>query len=118
MRASRRRGCPLARPVHDVAEEVAATGASERFALVLADIQLPEASEQIIEAARSHFGGVDALVNNASSNAAARYSDRIYDVPVEEWKSVMETNVNGPSTSRGWSHHCWRSAVGAGSSTR
>ena len=85
-----------AAPMDKLAAEAAAGGWSEQFASVPADIQSPEACERVVEAATSRFGGIDALVNNASSNAPARYAGRFYEVPVDVWRDVIATNVNGP----------------------
>jgi NAD(P)-dependent dehydrogenase (short-subunit alcohol dehydrogenase family) len=83
-------------PMGELTAEVATHGQSEQFAAVLADIQSPQACEHIVTAASERFGGIDALVNNASSNAPAKYAGRFYDVPTDVWKDVIDTNVNGP----------------------
>jgi NAD(P)-dependent dehydrogenase (short-subunit alcohol dehydrogenase family) len=83
-------------PMDELSAIVAQHGWREQFAPVPADIQSPEACEHVIAEATLRFGGVDALVNNASSNAPAKYAGRFYEVPFDVWKDVIETNVNGP----------------------
>ncbi|HXF33038.1 MAG TPA: SDR family oxidoreductase, partial [Candidatus Acidoferrales bacterium] len=83
-------------PMDELAAEVATQGWTQRFAPVTADVQSPEACEQVVTAARARFGGIDALVNNASSNAPAHYAGRFFEVPAGVWRDVMETNVNAP----------------------
>ncbi len=83
-------------PLDALTAEAAAAGWGEQFAAVPADIRSHDACAHAVETARARFGGVDALVNNASSNAPAKYAGRFYDVPVEVWNDVIATNVNGP----------------------
>jgi NAD(P)-dependent dehydrogenase (short-subunit alcohol dehydrogenase family) len=83
-------------PMNALTVHVKASAWGKRFTPVLADVSSPAACAGLVDVATSAFGGVDAVVNNASANAAARYTDRFYNVPVDVWTSVIETNVNGP----------------------
>ena len=56
---------------------------------VRADLSLPEAPEQLIEAAVGALGGVDVLVNNVGFAVQARFED----VPDEDWDGMWQLNV-------------------------
>lgn len=58
---------------------------------VACDLRDSDATEYAISAAAEHFGGVDALINNAG--LVIRKS--ALDISLEEWRAMMDTNVNG-----------------------
>jgi len=57
-----------------------------------ADIKNPEDAKAMIEATIAFGGKIDILVNNAGIDPAGS----VTDVPIEQWKSVLETNLYGP----------------------
>ncbi|MEX7471406.1 SDR family NAD(P)-dependent oxidoreductase [Mycobacterium adipatum] len=62
---------------------------SEGAAFVPVDLTEPGAADALISAAVSRFGSVDVLVNNA----AIDHTGMLLDVPVEEIRQTLETNV-------------------------
>lgn len=75
-----------------VADEIAATGATA--AGVRVDITDPASAQAMVAAARSAFGGVDILVNNAALMAELGYQS-IVDVPLDDWKRTLDVNLTG-----------------------
>lgn len=73
--------------VNDVAHEVEGLGA--KALLYSGDLRQPESSEQIIEAAKKEFGGVNVVVNNVG---ITRGKDLIR-MSFEDWDAVLETNL-------------------------
>lgn len=74
----------------DVVSEAAASGAG---ALALeADIACEEDVRECMKATADRFGGIDILVNNA---ATGRNNKPPEDTSLEEWNSVINTNING-----------------------
>ncbi len=79
----------------EAAREEAANGGAEtsgRAEALALDVTDEEAGERMVAAAKEHFGGVDALVNNAG---AAQWRD-LDDVPDEDWYGQYELNVMAP----------------------
>jgi 3-oxoacyl-[acyl-carrier protein] reductase len=61
---------------------------------VRTDISRPEEAQAMAEAAARRFGGIDALVNNASMMSAL--PRRAWtEIPVEEWDRVMAVDLRG-----------------------
>ncbi len=58
---------------------------------VACDLRDPDATEYAISAAVEHFGGVDALINNAG----LVIRKNVFDISLEEWRTMIDTNVNG-----------------------
>ncbi len=58
---------------------------------VAADISKPQEAKALVKAAVSKFGGIDVLVNNAGINR----KNAIEDLEVDEWKEMMDVNING-----------------------
>src|SRR4051812_34448593 len=59
--------------------------------LVPADVAAPEAVEGLTEGGPEHFGAPDALVNNAGVTSRVP----IAQLPLAEWRRVMDTNLTG-----------------------
>lgn len=80
------------RDIESVADEVRAAG-SECLALV-SDVSSEAANEALVQRTIAEFGRLDIVVNNAG---AARGADRVpvVDLPYEEWKKVLVTNLDG-----------------------
>lgn len=80
------------RDIDSVADEIRALG--RRSMAVVCDISDPVSVEALAARVRSEFGTVDFLVNNSGST---RGVDRqpIVDLPVSEWRRVIDTNLNG-----------------------
>ncbi len=69
-------------------EKVSAAGA---VLPIRADVRRREQVEQAIEDAARHFGGLDALVNNAGIGVFRP----VADMTDEEWHRVIDTNLTG-----------------------
>ncbi len=68
-------------------------GPSEGRALVVpTDVADPSSVEALFARTRDHFGRVDLLFNNAGTNVPPT---PIEDVTVEQWQSVVDTNLTG-----------------------
>ncbi|MBK9668295.1 MAG: SDR family oxidoreductase [Gammaproteobacteria bacterium] len=78
--------------IESVAAEVRALG--RRALALVSDVADPLAVDALFERSLAEFGRVDVLVNNAG---AARGADRVpvVDLEVEEWRKVIEVNLNG-----------------------
>ena len=56
------------------------------------DVRNPDDAKAMIEATVKFGGKIDVLVNNAGIDPAGN----VVDVSIEQWKSVIETNLYGP----------------------
>lgn len=77
-------------PLRALADELETSGAEVEWAP--ADVTDAPAVEALVARASDRFGGIDALVNNASilgSRAPLR------DQPLDEWRAVLEVNLTG-----------------------
>lgn len=72
-----------------VAEEVKALGAS--VLTVRADVSEPSEVQHLVEAARSHFGGVNILVNNAG----VFIYKSVLNLSLRDWDETINTNLKG-----------------------
>ncbi len=70
--------------------ESEAAGLTDVYSLV-ADVSDPEAVKEAIAGITNHFGGLDALVNNAG---VADFGP-IEETDFARWRRVMETNIDG-----------------------
>jgi NAD(P)-dependent dehydrogenase (short-subunit alcohol dehydrogenase family) len=75
-----------------VAEEIKSAGG--KAIGVAVDITDPAAVQAMAQAAGSAFGGVDILVNNAALMVELGYQSAV-EVPIEDWKRLMDVNVTG-----------------------
>lgn len=64
---------------------------SERVIFCRTNVTMEEDMEALVKAADEKFGSIDIFVNSA---AVWNYA-HIYDLPVEEFRRVMDTNVSG-----------------------
>ena len=72
-----------------VAEYIRSKG--RRAIIVRADVSNEEAVKGMIETVDKEFGRLDILCNNAGLNS----SHDIYDLTLDEWNRIMQTNVGG-----------------------
>lgn len=85
-------GTRPAQAVRDTIDELAASGAEVLY--VETDIGDLEAHRRLIEAIRTRFGRLDALVNNAG--VAPKERKDILDASPESFDHVLGTNLRGP----------------------
>lgn len=80
------------RPGEDEAETRERIGAAGRRALLVAgDVSDPRQMEDFASRVRAEFGGIDIWINNAGRLASGYF----LDVPIDEWRSLLETNLHG-----------------------
>lgn len=79
-------------------DAAAAAGAGERLFTTTVDVRSPDECEAAVARAVGRFGAVHALVNNAGLGPPRDGNGPIpfLDVPVDYWRVLFETNVNGP----------------------
>jgi NAD(P)-dependent dehydrogenase (short-subunit alcohol dehydrogenase family) len=75
-----------------VADEIVAAGG--KAIGVAVDITDPAAVKAMAQSAIDAFGGVDILVNNAALMVELGYQPAT-EVPIEDWKRLMDVNVTG-----------------------
>jgi 3-oxoacyl-[acyl-carrier protein] reductase len=75
-----------------VAKEIRAAGGDA--VSITTDISDADSTQAMAEAARTQFGGIDVLVNNASLMSALPRRSWL-EIPVEEWDRVMAVNLRG-----------------------
>ncbi len=71
---------------------MAEAGAAGRALAVPTDVTDPASVEALFAATVKAWGRVDLLFNNAGVGAAAA---PLEDLPLEQWKRVVDTNLNG-----------------------
>lgn len=76
-----------AEPLEEVANEAAG-----EVLVHTADLRDPESVRTLFDAVTARFGRLDVLFNNAGANAP---NVNIEDLPFEQWKAVIDTNVTG-----------------------
>src|SRR5438046_1666388 len=73
---------------------VAAAGSASASALpVVTDVSNPASVAALFETVKTSFGRLDLLFNNAGIGAPAV---NLEDLTVEQWRSVVDTNLTGP----------------------
>ena len=75
-----------------LAEVATQSGAGDRALVVTSDVTDPASVRNVFDAAISAFGRVDLLFNNAGIGAPAV---PLEDLSIEDWKAVVDTNLNG-----------------------
>jgi NAD(P)-dependent dehydrogenase (short-subunit alcohol dehydrogenase family) len=73
-------------------EDLAVKHAGEHMIGVLCDVRKPDQVASLWDQAKAQFGKVDVWINNAGVSNAQR---KIWDVPVEEVKRVVDINLIG-----------------------
>ena len=75
-----------------LADVIAESGAGERALAVPTDVADPASVKQLFDTAVQRFGRVDVLFNNAGVSAPGV---PLEDLTVEQWKNVVDINLNG-----------------------
>jgi NAD(P)-dependent dehydrogenase (short-subunit alcohol dehydrogenase family) len=73
------------------AEELAAARDEASVLAIRADVRRPADVDRTIESAVQHFGGIDVLVNNAGVGVFRP----IADMSIDDWHTIIETNLTG-----------------------
>ncbi|MFF3072533.1 SDR family NAD(P)-dependent oxidoreductase [Kitasatospora sp. NPDC057936] len=76
--------------VESLRGELAATGGEHH--LVQADVSVPEDVERLVSTAKERFGALDVVVNNAGVISHVPFPE----LPLEEWRRVLDTNLTAP----------------------
>jgi len=76
----------------DALAETAATLPESAVFQFPSDVRNPDDAKAMVEATIAFGGKIDILVNNAGIDPAGT----VVDVSIEQWKSVIETNLYGP----------------------
>ena len=66
-------------------------GADDRVHAVRCDVREPADAQRLVDETVKRFGGVDVLVNNAGVGLFAR----VAEMSIEQWRQVMQTNLDG-----------------------
>lgn len=77
----------LADKLDELNQEANRLGAQDRLVVRSADIGQAGTCEQIVSEFTDHFGAPDFVMNNAASRTG-----RGFDVPLDEWRHVMDVN--------------------------
>lgn len=72
----------------EVVDVISASGGAATF--VAGDITTVEANQNLVDAAKEHFGGVDILV----PNAGVLGNGSVLDAPLEVWRRTIDVNLN------------------------
>ena len=84
----------------EVGRTIAAAGQKGEVLQLLGDITIPEDCDEVIQETRERFGRLDALVNNAGVGMEligprTANNRQFYNVPVDTWRRIVDTNING-----------------------
>ena len=66
-------------------------GAGDSVHTVQSDVREPGDAQRLVEETTKRFGGVDVLVNNAGVGLFAS----VADMSIDQWRQVMQTNLDG-----------------------
>jgi 3-oxoacyl-[acyl-carrier protein] reductase len=66
-------------------------GAGDSVHTVRSDVREPGDAQRLVEETIKRFGGVDVLVNNAGVGLFAS----VADMSIDQWRQVMQTNLDG-----------------------
>lgn len=69
-------------------------GIGNKVLTISADVRKQNDILKMVEKSLSEFEKIDVLVNNAGLNASYVHH-RFEDIPEEEWKEMIDTNING-----------------------
>jgi meso-butanediol dehydrogenase/(S,S)-butanediol dehydrogenase/diacetyl reductase len=75
----------------DKLEEFVAKQPKGKIAYYAGDISVADQAKAMVEAAVKEFGKLNILVNNAGIDPAGT----VTDIPIEQWLSIINTNING-----------------------
>lgn len=81
---------PLPGSIEETAAEIKAAGGEAMS--VKCDVSRPEEIERLIQVARSAYGPIDVLVNNA----ALTYYIPLSEFPLKRWQKMIEVDLTGP----------------------
>jgi NAD(P)-dependent dehydrogenase (short-subunit alcohol dehydrogenase family) len=76
----------------ETVDEIEGLGKAARA--ITADVTNSDDVGSLVEAVISDFGRIDVLVNNAGLNAGY-FKNRFEEMPEEQWREMIETNVTG-----------------------
>ena len=68
------------------------SAAKGSVAVCAGDVSKQEDAEAMVKATVEFGGKIDVLVNNAHIDPAGT----VVDIPVEQWQSILNVNLNGP----------------------
>lgn len=86
---------------HDAARQLAnANDAADRILPLPCDVRDAASVEAAMTAAVARFGGIDVLINNAGVGGGAP----VADLPHDEWRRIIDTNVSGV-------YYCCKAAI-------
>ena len=91
----------VARPGSEAELDKVGKAAGAKVAAFTADVGDAQSSAEVVEKTLERFGALHVLINNAAIGMVelGPHVSRVvpfWDVPVEFWHRVLETNVNGP----------------------
>jgi NAD(P)-dependent dehydrogenase (short-subunit alcohol dehydrogenase family) len=88
--------------IEELGAAAAGAGAGDRLLATRGDVTSPADCEAVVARTLERFGALDGVVNNAGINMPTRVSNlqmkagpRFYELSVEQWRSIMGTNVDG-----------------------
>lgn len=85
----------VAADVNDCSQTIALAKQSGGVAIAATlDVTKAESAVEMVALARKHFGGVDALINNAALYGTLR-GGRFDTIPEDDWDAAMAVNVKG-----------------------
>src|SRR4051794_15701840 len=74
-------------------------GTHERLLALSGDVTSPEDCAAVVARTIERFGVLDVLVNNAGMNRPNRerlVRPNFWDVSTDDWRKIVDTNVDGP----------------------
>jgi 3-oxoacyl-[acyl-carrier protein] reductase len=80
--------------------EAVSFGAGDRLTTFACDVRFVAPVEEVVAKTIAHFGGLDALVNNAGLGMhhvlhAANRKIKFWEAPPDKWQQLMDVNVRG-----------------------
>ena len=77
-------------PLEETAGQIRAFGGEVK--VVTGDVSRPEDVDALFSAVEGEWGRVDVVFSNAGTNTKLR---NIHDIPLEDWRSVVDINLSG-----------------------